>query len=192
MYEGAHGWIWPDTPSSVITEPARLSNIIHTVKPDDEWLSAMGDGGGVPRSKHGDGDDVGDGPAEVRYIDLSSHPQLLEFSQLLRVESRHGRKATFVVRDEYTRFIQHALSLLLSDDPLLRFFVAGQPGIRKSSALLWVSRSGIASDRQVSWYSLFLPVPPRSGKARILGARGRRALLHRPRRAEPPHPGQES
>jgi hypothetical protein len=109
----------------VITEPARLTNIFHTVKPDDEWLTAMGVGNDTPTSEPGDADDVGDGPAEVRYIDLSSHLQLLEFSQFQRMESRRGRKAAFVVRDKYTRFIRHALSLSLSDDPLLRFFVIG-------------------------------------------------------------------
>ncbi|KAJ7471076.1 hypothetical protein FB451DRAFT_1559552 [Mycena latifolia] len=121
IYEGSRHWIWPDapyTPSSTITEPARLTKIIHTDKPDDRWLTAMGELADA---------DVGDGPAEVRYIDLPGHPQLLEFSQLRGM-------AMFVVRDEYKQFIQHVLSLSLSDgpvSPLFRFFVTGQPGIGK-------------------------------------------------------------
>ncbi|KAJ6599890.1 hypothetical protein DFH09DRAFT_1504187 [Mycena vulgaris] len=127
-YEGARRWIWPDTPSSVITEPAPLTKIIRTVTPDDRWLTAMGVGGDDPMGEPADADDVGDGLAEVRYIDLAGHPNLLEFNQLRTQETFHRTKATFIVRDEYKRLIQHALSLSLSDDPHpppLRFFVTG-------------------------------------------------------------------
>ncbi|KAJ7147013.1 hypothetical protein C8R44DRAFT_758592 [Mycena epipterygia] len=82
-----------------------------------------------------DADDVGDGPAEVRYINLADHPTLLDFNQLRTQQTFHGEKALFVVRDEYKQFIQHALNLSLHhgpDPPLFRFCVTGQPGIGKS------------------------------------------------------------
>ncbi|KAJ6599925.1 hypothetical protein DFH09DRAFT_1355938 [Mycena vulgaris] len=139
-YEGARRWIWPDTPSSAITEPAPLTKIIRTVTQDDRWLTTMGVGGDDPMGEPADADDVGDGLAEVRYIDLAGHPNLLEFNQLRMQETFHRAKATFIVRDEYKRFIQHALSLSLFDGlhpPLFRFLVTGQPGIGKS----WTGKS---------------------------------------------------
>ncbi|KAJ7625433.1 hypothetical protein B0H17DRAFT_1111116 [Mycena rosella] len=66
-------------------------------------------------SEPADSDDVGDGPAEVHYIVLTSYPKLLEFSQLRTEETVHREKATLVVRDEYTEFIQHALAFSLFD-----------------------------------------------------------------------------
>ncbi|KAJ6545033.1 hypothetical protein DFH09DRAFT_1172513 [Mycena vulgaris] len=70
---------------------------------------------------------TGDGPAEVRCIDLPGHPQLLEFSQLRTEETAHHGKATFVVRDEYKWFIQHTLSLSLYDGPAPRCSDSSSP-----------------------------------------------------------------
>lgn len=103
VFESVCSWIWPDNPSSTITEPVRLTDIIRTCKPDDQWLMDVTAGA----------DDVCSGSAEVRYIDLRDHPQLLLFSLLRTVETDYRAKATLIIREEYEQFIQYALTLSL-------------------------------------------------------------------------------
>ncbi|KAJ7645614.1 hypothetical protein DFH06DRAFT_590840 [Mycena polygramma] len=122
-YAAVRNWLWPDTPSSVITEPARLAEVIDTVAPDDRWLVD------ADVSEPAITDD--DRPADVRYIDLSRRPELLEFSQLLVLENEFEGKGTFIIRDEYRCFVQHALSLSLHPSPV-RIFAAGHSGIGNS------------------------------------------------------------
>ncbi|KAJ7186355.1 hypothetical protein GGX14DRAFT_581112 [Mycena pura] len=117
------------------TAPARLTQIIYTyTEPDKQWLTINGDGdvpmsepadaGDVPIGEPADAGDVGDNLAEVRYIDLSRHSELLEFKRLSAEVTIHEEKATFIVREEYKEFIKHALS----HRSLFRCFVTGQPG----------------------------------------------------------------
>ncbi|KAJ7190352.1 hypothetical protein GGX14DRAFT_606040 [Mycena pura] len=116
-----------------ITEPARLTQIIYTyTEPDKQWLTINGDGdvpmsepadaGDVPIGEPADAGDVGDNLAEVRYIDLSRHSELLEFKRLSAEVTIHEEKATFIVREEYKEFIKHALS----HRSLFRCFVTGK------------------------------------------------------------------
>ncbi|KAJ7199458.1 hypothetical protein GGX14DRAFT_662032 [Mycena pura] len=169
-FEAARQLIWPDTPwSSEITEPARLTQIIYTyTEPDKQWLTINGDGD-VPMSEPADADvpigepadagDVSDILAEVRYIDLSRHSELLEFKRLGAEVTIHEEKATFIVREEYKEFIKHALS----HRSLFRCFVTGQPGIGKSSRCSGFRAHG--SRRQAGLSGRIFPhVPPRLGK----------------------------
>ncbi|KAJ6553987.1 hypothetical protein DFH09DRAFT_1280723 [Mycena vulgaris] len=100
-----------------------------------------GDGEGEGEDLN-DGEDVGDGPATIRYINPKVHPALAAVVDLRREVHKRGDKATFVVRHEYTLFMQHAISRLNNppdDSYSARFFLTGQPGIGKWSAfsLLW-------------------------------------------------------
>ncbi|KAF8216958.1 hypothetical protein K438DRAFT_1798074 [Mycena galopus ATCC 62051] len=158
IFEAARALIWPDTPSSEITEPVRLTQIIQSYEPDEQWLTVNGDGDGdVPMSEPADADDdpigeiadaddVGDSPAKVRYIDLSRHPELLEFKRLSAEVTIHEEKATFIVRDEYKEFIEHALSHSLS-----RSFVTGQPGIGKSFGAVYFLMYLLGLGKSVFW-----------------------------------------
>jgi hypothetical protein len=80
-----------------------------------------------------DGEEVDEGPARIRYINLKAHPALAFHELGLEVDQR-GDKATFVVRHEYGLFMEHAMSRLSNppdDSYRARFFVTGQPGIGK-------------------------------------------------------------
>ncbi|KAJ6467914.1 hypothetical protein C8R45DRAFT_1079243 [Mycena sanguinolenta] len=153
-FEAARALIWPDTPSSEIIEPARLTQIIHTYEPDAQWLTVNGDGD-VPMSEPADADDVetteaddvGDGPAEVRYIDLSRYLELLEFKRLSAEVTIHEEKATFIVRGEYKEFIEHALS----HRSLFRCFVTGQPGIGMSFGAQYFLMYLLGLGKSVFW-----------------------------------------
>jgi hypothetical protein len=70
-----------------------------------------------------DDEDVDDdGPATIRYINLSTHPTLAIHN--LHPELQKHPNTTFILRHEYTLFMQHALS-----SRARCFFVTGQPGI---------------------------------------------------------------
>jgi hypothetical protein len=164
-----------------------LRDRIETLTPDDGWLTPSSksesdamdsdvDGSDGESEGEGedpnDGEDVDEGPATIRYINLEAHPALA-IDKLGREVDQHHTKATFAVRHEYDIFMEHAMSRV-SDPPddsfRARFFVTGQPGIGKwsSFSLLSVSRSYIASDRQELRLLLFPFSSARFGTAGIL------------------------
>ncbi|KAJ7457914.1 hypothetical protein B0H11DRAFT_2061930 [Mycena galericulata] len=152
-YEALRVALWPVDGGTVEGEsdrgePPALRGRIETLTPDDGWLTrsskksdsdAMGadsddsdvEGEGGDSN---DGEDVAEGPAGIRYINLEAHPALAINELGLEVD-RHHNKATFAVRHEYDLFMEHAMSRL-SDPPddsyCARFFVTGQSGIGKS------------------------------------------------------------
>ncbi|KAJ6588783.1 hypothetical protein B0H19DRAFT_218918 [Mycena capillaripes] len=148
MYEATRRWIWLDTPSSTNLESARLTEIMQTIIPDNSWLSHTGLRDDVPIDQPAD---LGDGPAEIRFIDLSSVRHLLEFKTLSRLETAHRGKATFVVRHEYKLFIEHAMSLSLTDRVVFSFFVTGHPGIGKSVGAHYFLLCLLGSGKPVFW-----------------------------------------
>ncbi|KAJ7607555.1 hypothetical protein FB45DRAFT_1131361 [Roridomyces roridus] len=103
---------WPDVPPSEITEPPRLTQIIDTCTPDDSGFSSTaGETLNLPET-------FGD---TVRYIDLERHEDLDCFSQI-------GTEEAFIVRQEYTECIQHALRMSITEQKF-RVFITGQSGI---------------------------------------------------------------
>ncbi|KAJ7022351.1 hypothetical protein C8F04DRAFT_241695 [Mycena alexandri] len=81
-----------------------------------------------------DGEDVDEGPARIRYINLEAHLAMAFHELGLEVDQR-GDMATFVVRHESGLFMEHAMSRLSNppdDSYRARFFVTGQPRIGKS------------------------------------------------------------
>ncbi|KAJ7743960.1 hypothetical protein DFH07DRAFT_34918 [Mycena maculata] len=155
IYEALRVTLWPVDGGpvegeSVRGEPPALRDRIETLTPDDGWLThsrkksdsdAMdvddSDGEGEDPN---DGEDVGEGPASIRYINLEAHPALAIDELRLEVNQHHN-KATFVVRHEYNLFMEHAMSRV-SDPPddsyRARFFLTGQPGgIGKSFAFYY-------------------------------------------------------
>ncbi|KAJ7460701.1 hypothetical protein FB451DRAFT_500318 [Mycena latifolia] len=152
LYNPLRDALWPAVGGPVADESARgeppaLLDRIETLTPDDGWLTpsskksdsdAMdvddpdGDGQGEDEDPT-DGEDVNEGPAKIRYIDLEAHPALAIDDLELEVD-RHHNKATFVVRHEYGLFMKHAMSRVSNppdDSYRARFFVTGQPGIGK-------------------------------------------------------------
>ncbi|KAJ6454162.1 hypothetical protein C8R45DRAFT_628083 [Mycena sanguinolenta] len=149
IYEPFRVSLWPaasadGNPDSAQGEPPALLDRIETLTPDDGWLSSKksdDDTMDVDDSDdEGEGEDPNDGedadeePAGVRYISLKAHPALA-FEKLAQEIHWRRDEATFVVRHEYSLFMEHAMSRLNNppdDSHRARFFVTGQPGIGKS------------------------------------------------------------
>ncbi|KAF9039666.1 hypothetical protein BDZ89DRAFT_1035288 [Hymenopellis radicata] len=157
-FEAARVLVWPDTPSSEIIEPVGLTKIIQSYALDEQWLTVNGDrdsevsmseppDADEPIGEPADTDDVGDNPPKVRYIDLSEQPALLAFKWLGPEVTIHQKKATFIVRDEYKEFIEHALS----QGRLSRTFVTGQPGIGKSFGAVYFLMYLFGLGKSVFW-----------------------------------------
>ncbi|KAJ7453703.1 hypothetical protein B0H11DRAFT_2070795 [Mycena galericulata] len=150
-YEGLRVALWPvdGLPmegESARREPPALRDRIETLTPNDGWLtrsSKRNDSDAMDTDDSdvegegedpNNGEDVDEGPAGIRYINLEAHPALAINELGLEIDKHHN-KATFAVRHEYDLFMQHAMSRL-SDPPddsyCARFFVTGQSGIGKS------------------------------------------------------------
>ncbi|KAJ7222057.1 hypothetical protein B0H12DRAFT_1151242 [Mycena haematopus] len=154
LYEAARVSLWPvNATGPMAGEPARgeppaLLDCIESLTPDDGWLIPDGekiesnvmDVDGSDNEDEGegpkDGEDMDEGPPEIRYISLKTHPALAIHKLAKEVDWR-GDEATLVIRHEYGLFMEHAMSRLSNppdDSYRARFFVTGQPGIGKWSA----------------------------------------------------------
>ncbi|KAJ7155383.1 hypothetical protein C8R43DRAFT_1126052 [Mycena crocata] len=141
LFHELHAALWPDETASTEEPPAsKLLEVIETLTPDDGWLSSLDgmdlDYGGGDETNGGG--DVHTATNNIRYINPNTHPAL-DILNLASETHVRGDKATFVVRDEYDLFLQHARSCVaaraVDDDAFrARFFVTGQPGIGKSSS----------------------------------------------------------
>ncbi|KAJ7070583.1 hypothetical protein C8F01DRAFT_1106926 [Mycena amicta] len=116
------------------SEPPSLLRYIETWTPvDDRWLT----GDISPQAMEGEGvawddttdfealenaDGVNDGE-DIQYIDLHAHPVFAIFNAGVDADKR-GSKAMFVVREEYRRFMQHAISCVVRQDRLLGKFLS--------------------------------------------------------------------
>ncbi|KAJ7224070.1 hypothetical protein GGX14DRAFT_648307 [Mycena pura] len=143
-YESLRDTLWPADDNLVKgdDEPPVLSSRIETLIPEDQWLvpskksdsDAMdvddfnGDFDGNEGEGSNNGEDVDEGPAEIRYINLKAH-EVFAVGKLRAEVDLRGEKATFVVRHEYVLFMKHALRRLShppNDSFRGRFFVTGK------------------------------------------------------------------
>ncbi|KAF9012989.1 hypothetical protein BDZ89DRAFT_1167117 [Hymenopellis radicata] len=143
--------------SLVPGEPPALLKCIETLTPDDAWLgsnTAVEDSmdidylDGEDRTSSEEGD-KNEGPSGVRFINLKVH-SALSIEELYQEILRHGERATFIVRDEYRLFMDHAISCLRTrGDDLFRFFVTGHPGIGTSFGACYILFYLLASGQSV-------------------------------------------
>ncbi|KAJ7129343.1 hypothetical protein C8R44DRAFT_75777 [Mycena epipterygia] len=148
LYNELYFAFWPPGGRPVkeplsLEEPPALLRIIETMTANDGWLTSSSqtsdfdamdvDGPDDDGEGEGDGDgDVDEDPATIRYIRPTDHPAL-KILGLGDDVNRRCESATFVIRHEYTVFMQHAISCANSRDRRHRdhFFLTGQPGVGK-------------------------------------------------------------
>ncbi|KAF9031353.1 hypothetical protein BDZ89DRAFT_1158903 [Hymenopellis radicata] len=144
--------------ASVRCEPPALLQLIESLTPDDTWLATEDDAMDVDGSEgKGGGDTQAQSGAKdkaIRFIDLTESRSALAINYLDIERDLHRDRGTFIVRDEYRLFMEHALSCLRAErrpgnEFFVRFFLTGQPGIGKSFGALYILMYLLASAQSV-------------------------------------------
>ncbi|KAF8912489.1 hypothetical protein CPB85DRAFT_1454920 [Mucidula mucida] len=157
LYKPLHDALWPANDDlgemELLDEPPALLKYVEYLTPDDEWLnpgseksdldamdvdhSVIGghDGEGEGEGEDPEGEDPndynevdGDRPPKLRYINLDTHPNFLQLSDLIRELQVRKEAATFLLRHEYSLLMRYAIRMASGPIFLALGFALMHPG----------------------------------------------------------------